>query len=135
MFGGFYSVPLYALIQSRCEPTHRARIIAANNILNALFMIASAVLAMVLTRAGFTIPQLFLVTGILNAVVAIYIYTLLPEFLIRFVMWLLIHTVYRVKVEGDERIPDEGPCLLVCNHVSFVDAVVVGPSCAGRCAS
>lgn len=126
MFGGFYSVPLYALIQSRCEPTHRARIIAANNILNALFMIASAVLAMVLTRAGFTIPQLFLVTGILNAVVAIYIYTLLPEFLIRFVMWLLIHTVYRVKVEGDERIPDEGPCLLVCNHVSFVDAVVVG---------
>jgi len=126
MFGGFYSVPLYALIQSRCEPTHRARIIAANNILNALFMIASAVLAMVLMRAGFTIPQLFLVTGILNAVVAIYIYTLVPEFLIRFVMWLLIHTVYRVKVEGSEQIPDEGPCLLVCNHVSFVDAVVVG---------
>lgn len=126
MFGGFYSVPLYALIQSRCEPTYRARIIAANNILNALFMIASAVLAMVLTRAGFTIPQLFLVTGILNAVVAIYIYTLVPEFLIRFVMWLLIHTVYRVKVEGAEQIPDEGPCLLVCNHVSFVDAVVVG---------
>lgn len=126
MFGGFYSVPLYALIQSRCEPTHRARIIAANNILNALFMIASAVLAMVLTRAGFTIPQLFLITGILNAVVAIYIYMLVPEFLIRFVMWLLIHTVYRVKVDGADRIPDEGPCLLVCNHVSFVDAVVVG---------
>ncbi|RFP39578.1 glycerol acyltransferase, partial [Klebsiella oxytoca] len=126
MFGGFYSVPLYALIQSRCEPTHRARIIAANNILNALFMIASAVLAMVLTRAGFTIPPLFLVTGILNAVVAIYIYPLVPEFLTRFVMWLLIHTVYRVKVEGSEQIPDEGPCLLVCNHVSFVDAVVVG---------
>ena len=89
-------------------------------------MIASAVLAMVLMRAGFTIQQLFMVTGILNAVVAIYIYTLVPEFLIRFVMWLLIHTVYRVKVEGSEQIPDEGPCLLVCNHVSFVDAVVVG---------
>ena len=126
LFAGLYSVPMYALIQLRAQPSHRARIIAANNILNALFMIASAVLAMVLTHSGFTIPQLFLVTGILNAVVAIYIYTLVPEFLIRFVMWLLIHTVYRVKVEGAERIPDEGPCLLVCNHVSFVDAVVVG---------
>jgi len=75
-------------------------------------MIGSSVLAMVLTHAGFTIPQLFLVTGILNAVVAIYIYTLVPEFLIRFVMWLLLHTVYRVRVEGADQIPDEGPCLL-----------------------
>jgi 1-acyl-sn-glycerol-3-phosphate acyltransferase len=126
MFGGFYSVPLYAMIQSRCEPTHRARISSANNILKALYKIRSSFLAIVLTHAGFTIPQLFLVTGILNAVVAIYIYTLVPEFLIRFVMWLLLHTVYRVRVEGADQIPDEGPCLLVCNHVSFVDAVVVG---------
>src|SRR5689334_23494686 len=64
MFAGFYSVPLYALIQSRCEPTHRARIIAANNILNALFMIVSALLGYGLLSAGFTIPQLFLLTEI-----------------------------------------------------------------------
>lgn len=126
MFGGFYSVPLYALIQSRCAPTHRARIIAANNILNALFMIASALMAMALTHAGFSIPEIFLVTGLLNAAVAIYIYLLVPEFLIRFVMWLLLHTVYRIRVTGAERVPDEGACLLVCNHVSFVDAVVIG---------
>lgn len=128
MFGGFYSVPLYALIQSRSAPSHRARIIAANNILNALFMVVSALMAMVLTHAGFTIDQLYLVTGILNALVAVYLYTLLPEFLIRFVMWLLLHTVYRIDVRGADRIPDEGPCVLVCNHVSFADAVVIGAS-------
>ena len=70
MFGGFYSVPLYALIQSRCEPSHRSRVIAANNILNALFMVVSAGLAILLLRAGFSIPELFLVTAVLNAVVA-----------------------------------------------------------------
>ncbi|MFP3656270.1 glycerol acyltransferase, partial [Burkholderia sp. SIMBA_052] len=69
MFGGFYSVPLYALIQSRSQPSHRARIIAANNILNSLFMIVSALMAMALTAAGFGIPAIFLVTALLNIVV------------------------------------------------------------------
>lgn len=128
MFGGFYSVPLYALIQSRSAPSHRARIIAANNILNALFMVVSALMAMMLTKAGLTIDQLYLVTGILNALVAVYLYTLLPEFLIRFVMWLMLHTIYRIEVKGADQIPDEGPCVLVCNHVSFADAVVIGAS-------
>ncbi len=125
MFAGFYSVPLYALIQTRSQPTHRARIIAANNILNALFMIVSSLLALVLLGLHFSIPQLFLVTGLLNAVVAIYIYRLVPEFLMRFLAWLLIHTFYQVRGIDLERIPREGAALLVCNHVSFVDAVVV----------
>jgi hypothetical protein len=125
MFSGFYSVPLYALIQSRCEPTHRARIIAANNILNAFFMIISAILGFALLSAGFSIPQLFLVTALLNAVVAIYIYTLVPEFLMRFLCWLLVHSVYRVAKSGVNRIPDEGPAVVVCNHVSFVDALII----------
>ena len=125
MFAGFYSVPLYALIQSRCEPTHRARIIAANNILNALFMIVSALLGVALLKSGFTIPQLFLVTALLNAVVAIYIYLLVPEFLMRFLCWLLVHTVYRVKKSGIDRIPDTGAALIVSNHVSFVDALII----------
>jgi 1-acyl-sn-glycerol-3-phosphate acyltransferase len=129
LFGGFYSVPLYALIQTRCEPSHRSRVIAANNILNALFMVASAGMAIVLLKAGFTIPQLFLVTGLLNAVVAIYIYTLVPEFLMRFLAWLLIHTVYRLRVQGLDKIPDEGPAVIVCNHVSFVDPVVIAGAC------
>ena len=129
MFAGFYSVPLYALIQSRCGPSHRARIIAANNILNALFMITSSLLAIALFSFGFSIPELFLVVGLLNALVAAYIYTLVPEFLMRFIVWLLIHTVYRLDKRGLEHIPDEGPAVIVCNHVSFVDALVIAAGC------
>jgi 1-acyl-sn-glycerol-3-phosphate acyltransferase len=125
MFGGFFSVPLYALIQSRAEPSHRARIIAANNILNAVFMIVSALMATALLSAGLTLPQLFLVVGLMNAVVAAYIYTLVPEFLMRFICWLLVHSVYRLEKRGLENIPEHGPAVLVCNHVSFVDPLVI----------
>jgi 1-acyl-sn-glycerol-3-phosphate acyltransferase len=125
MFGGFYSVPLYALIQSRSQPSHRARIIAANNILNSLFMIVSALMAVALTSAGVGIPGLFLVTALLNVVVAVYIYSLVPEFLLRFVAWLLVHTFYRIRLVHAERIPEEGAAVLVCNHVSYVDAIVI----------
>ena len=131
LFGGFYIVPLYALIQERSEPSHRSRIIAANNILNALFMVASAGLAIGLLKAGLSIPELFLVTGLMNAAVALYIYGLVPEFLMRFLAWLLIHTFYRVEKEGLEHIPDEGACVVVCNHVSYVDAVVIA-ACVRR---
>ena len=131
VFGGFYIVPLYALIQQRSAETHRSRIIAANNILNALFMVASAALSIVLLAAGLSIPELFLVTGALNAVVAVYIYGLVPEFLMRFIAWILIHTVYRVRKEGLANIPESGPALLVCNHVSYVDAIVIA-ACVRR---
>jgi 1-acyl-sn-glycerol-3-phosphate acyltransferase len=125
MFAGFYSVPLYALMQSRCDPSHRARIIAANNILNAIFMVVASAMAWALLADGLTLPQLFLVVGIMNAAVAIFIYTVVPEFLVRFLCWLLVHTVYRLDKEGIENIPEEGPALLICNHVSFVDALVI----------
>jgi 1-acyl-sn-glycerol-3-phosphate acyltransferase len=129
MFGGFYSVPLYALIQIRCQPSHRARVIAANNILNALFMVVAAVMTAGLLYAGLTLPQLFLTMAILNAAVAIYIYTLVPEFLMRFIVWMLIHSVYRLEKTGLDNIPEEGPAVLVCNHVSFVDALVIAAAC------
>ncbi|PMS15398.1 glycerol acyltransferase [Trinickia dabaoshanensis] len=125
MFGGFYSVPLYALIQSRCQSTHRARIIAANNILNAFFMIVSALMAIGLTSLGVSIPGIFAVTALLNIVVAGYIYSLVPEFLLRFVAWVLVHTFYRIRLVHAERIPEEGAAVLVCNHVSYADAVVI----------
>ncbi len=129
LFGGFYIVPLYALIQSRSERAHQSRVIAGNNIMNALFMVAGAGLAALLLARGLSIPQLFLVTALMNAAVAVFIYTLVPEFLMRFLAWLLIHTVYRVDKSGLEHIPDEGPALVVCNHVSFVDAVVIMGVC------
>lgn len=125
LFAGLYSVPMYALIQLRAPKSHRARIIAANNILNALFMIASAVIAGALLTAGFSVPQVFLFTGIANALVAGYIFLLVPEYLMRFIAFVVTRTVYRFKVRGDEHIPTEGPALLVCNHVSFVDAVLL----------
>jgi 1-acyl-sn-glycerol-3-phosphate acyltransferase len=126
MFAGFYSVPLYAMMQSRTEPQYRARIIAANNILNALFMVVAAGLSTAILHAGLTLPQLFLTVAIMNAAVAFFIFKLVPEFLMRFLIWMLIHTFYRLDKKGLENIPDEGACVLVCNHVSFVDALVIG---------
>jgi 1-acyl-sn-glycerol-3-phosphate acyltransferase len=125
LFAGLYSVPMYALIQLRSPATHRARIIAANNILNALFMIASSLIAGALLAAGFTVPQIFLFTGLANLVVAAYIFLLVPEYLLRFIAWVLSHFVYRFRVQGDAHIPTTGPAVLVCNHVSFVDAILL----------
>jgi 1-acyl-sn-glycerol-3-phosphate acyltransferase len=125
LFAGLYSVPMYALIQLRSQPSHRARIIAANNILNALFMIVSSLGVGALLSANFTIPQVFLITGLLNAVVAFYIFMLVPEYLLRFVAFVLSRCIYRFKVRGDENIPIQGAAILVCNHVSFVDAVLL----------
>ncbi len=124
-FGGFYSVPLYAMIQDRATRHQLSRIIAANNIINALFMVSAAALAIGLLGAGVSIPKFFLVLALLNAVVAAYIYTLLPEFLMRFIVWILINTLYRIRATGLDNIPREGAALLVCNHVSYVDALVV----------
>ncbi|SNS70571.1 1-acyl-sn-glycerol-3-phosphate acyltransferases [Noviherbaspirillum humi] len=125
LFAGLYSVPMYALIQLRSQPTHRARIIAANNILNALFMIASSVIAGALLGAGASIPQIFLLVGLANAVVAGYIFMLVPEYLLRFIAWITSHLMYRFRVRGEDNIPLTGPAILVCNHVSFVDAVLL----------
>ncbi len=125
LFAGLYSVPMYALIQMRSQPSHRSRIIAANNILNALFMIGSAAMATLLLKAGVTVPQLFLITGLLSLVVAGYIFLIVPEYLLRFIAWVAPRVVYRFKVRGDEHIPTEGAAILVCNHVSFVDAILL----------
>jgi len=125
LFAGIYSVPMYALIQLRSQPSHRARIIAANNILNALFMIVSSVGVGALLSLNFTIPQVFLITGVLNAIVAFYIFMLMPEYLLRFIAFIATRLVYRFKVRGDENIPTAGAAILVCNHVSFVDAVLL----------
>jgi 1-acyl-sn-glycerol-3-phosphate acyltransferase len=126
VFGGFYIVPLYALVQMRSEPTHRSRVIAGNNILNAAFMVVSALVAIVLLGAGLSIPQLLLTAALMNAAVAVFIYSLVPEFTMRFMVWVLINTLYRIRHRGLENVPDEGACVVVCNHVSFVDALIIG---------
>ncbi|MFQ6576564.1 1-acyl-sn-glycerol-3-phosphate acyltransferase [Pseudomonas sp. UM16] len=127
VFGGFYIVPLYALIQSRTAVQERSRVIAANNILNALFMVVSAIVTIILlSLVELTIPQLFLVVSLLNIGVNAYIFRIVPEFSMRFMIWLLSHSMYRVEHRDLQQIPEEGAALLVCNHVSFVDALLIG---------
>jgi hypothetical protein len=129
VFSGFFIVPLQAMIQQRCERSHLSRVIAGTNILNALFMVLSGVMAIVLIGFGFSVPEIILVTGILNIVVSLYIFKLVPEFIMRFMVWLVINLLYRIRVKGSENIPDEGPCVLVCNHVSFIDALIIAACC------
>lgn len=126
--GGLYIVPLYALIQQRSEMRKRSRIIAANNVLNALFMVVAALYGAFALYAGVSIPVLFLIMALMNAAVAMFIFLLVPEFIMRLLIWLLVHTIYRVDKTGLDNVPDEGPAVLICNHVSFVDALVMAGS-------
>ncbi|HVY23275.1 MAG TPA: MFS transporter [Steroidobacteraceae bacterium] len=129
IFGGFYIVPLYALIQIRSAKHLQSRVIAANNIVNAAFMVASAIVSLILLKLGLTIAQLFLATAIFNAIVAIYIYSLVPEFLMRFITWMLVHSIYRLQKRRVSYIPEEGAALLICNHLSFVDPLIIMAAC------
>jgi 1-acyl-sn-glycerol-3-phosphate acyltransferase len=129
VFGGIFVVPLYAIIQQRSRPEAVSRVISATNIVNALFMVAAAIFGALALRNGLTIPQLFVAVAVMNAAVAVYIYTIIPEFLLRFLSWLLVHVIYRLRIEGIEKIPERGPALLICNHVSFVDPIVISAAC------
>jgi len=127
VFGGFFLVPLFALVQSRTPRNELSRVIAGNNILNAAFIVAAALCGIVAGSVlHWSIPHFFLAIALLNAAVAIYIFTLVPEFLMRFGCWILMNALYRLRVQGVENIPDEGPVLLVCNHVSYLDALLIG---------
>lgn len=124
-FGGLYIVPLYALTQTRSSEQTRSRVIAANNILNAAFMVGSAIVGMIAFKLGATIPMVFLGAAIANAFVAIHIYRVVPEFLLRFMAFALAHIIYRVDLAKFKEIPEDGPVLITCNHVSFVDAIIL----------
>ena len=89
VFGGFYCVPLYALMQTRSDPSHRSRVIAANNIMNAALMVVAALLAVALLSFGLSVPHIFLVTALINAGIALYIYSVAPEFINRFFAWFV----------------------------------------------
>jgi 1-acyl-sn-glycerol-3-phosphate acyltransferase len=125
VFAGFYVVPLFAFVQSRTPRERLSRVIAGNNILNALLIVLAAVFGLVLGRLGMDAATIFLLDALLNVLVAIYIFTLVPEFLMRFITWMLVNTLYRVRVDGMQHLPEEGPALLVCNHVSFMDPLLL----------
>ena len=124
-FAGFYVVPLFAFVQSRAPRERLSRIIAGNNIVNALLICTASVFGIGLTMLGLNVPTIFLITGLINIAVAVYIFTLVPEFMMRFITWVLVHTLYRVRVDGLKNVPDEGAALVVCNHVSFMDPLIL----------
>lgn len=124
--GGIYTVPLYAILQNRSEKAHRARVIASNNIVNALFMVGAAIATVFMLKLGFSVPQVFLTIAIANAAVAVYICKLLPDILIRnFFRWILV-SLYRVKVKGLENYRNAGKrVVIIANHTSFLDALLL----------
>ncbi|MGE4131057.1 MAG: MFS transporter [Bdellovibrionales bacterium] len=129
VFGGFFILPLFTLLQERSEPETRSRVISANNIFNALFMVGGSVLVLLFYHFKLNTAQIFAVFGTMNVVVAIYIYTVVPEFTLRFYTWLLSNIMYRVRVEGLENIPSQGPVILAANHVTFVDWLILSGAC------
>jgi 1-acyl-sn-glycerol-3-phosphate acyltransferase len=127
VFTGFFVVPLFALVQTRTPKDELSRTIGALNIQNSAFVVAASVTCLLLRQwAGWSIPQLFLALAVANTLVAAWIFSIVPEFLMRFLSWVLVRTLYRLRVQGvEEHVPDEGPAVLVCNHVSYVDALVL----------
>ncbi|MBA2080063.1 MFS transporter [Rhodanobacter sp. PCA2] len=124
-FAGLYVVPLFAFVQARAPREKLSRIIAGNNIVNAALIVTAAGFGLALGALGLEAVQIFLVAALLNVLVATYIFTLVPEFILRFVTWVLTGTLYRVRADGLQHIPEEGPALLVCNHVSYVDPLLL----------
>ena len=130
MFSGLFIVPLNALIQERSDEKERAQVIAASNVFGALFMVASAACGILfLTVFELSIPEYFFVLAIMNLVVAGYIYKQVPEFVLRFCLWMLSHTMYRVDQKNLDNLPDEGAAVIVANHVCFVDAMLIAGAC------
>jgi 1-acyl-sn-glycerol-3-phosphate acyltransferase len=123
--GGVFTVPLYTLLQGRSEPSTRSRVVAANNVLNAVFMVVGSGGLAALSALGVSTPRVVLILAALNVLVAAYTYSVVPEFLFRLVCWVLAHVVYRLDIRGRERIPKVGPAVLVCNHVTFVDWLIL----------
>ncbi len=122
---GLYVVPLYGLLLTRLPSARLGRAVAANNIANALLMGVAGAAASALLAAGVGPGAVLLGAVVTNVLVAAYIFTLVPEFLLRLLAWLLANVLYRLEVHGRDRIPAEGPVLIVCNHVSYMDAIIL----------
>jgi len=127
--GGFFAVPLNALLQHRPAAHERGRILATANVMQTVgILLASAVLWFLGTRLGWTMPAVFAAAGIFTFIAGVYVLLTLPAFFIRFTLWMLTHTVYRITVVGRDRVPHDGPALLICNHASMIDGALVGAS-------
>ncbi|WP_060983575.1 MFS transporter [Vibrio splendidus] len=128
--GGIFIVPLYSLMQLRANPDERAQVIAGLNIYNSLFMVGSAVLGIVcLSVLELSIPQLFVLLALGNTLVMLYLFHQVPIYAFRFFTWVVTHTMYRVKHKNLQHLPEKGGALIVCNHVSYMDALLLSAVC------
>ena len=128
-FAGFFAVPLNALLQQRAERGAKGQYIATNNVFNTIgVLMAAALLWVLVTPLKLSADLHIIVLGLLTFAMTIYVLRLLPDVSVRFVLWLLTHSLYRIRVVGQHNIPGQGPALLVSNHVSFVDSLMVGAS-------
>jgi 1-acyl-sn-glycerol-3-phosphate acyltransferase len=128
--GGIFIVPLYSLMQLRAKPDERAQVIAGLNIYNSLFMVGSAVMGIVcLSVLELSIPQLFILLALLNTFVMLYLFYQVPIYAFRFFTWVVTHTMYRVKHKNLHNLPENGGALIVCNHVSYMDALLLSAVC------
>lgn len=127
--GSFFIVPIYAFMQHRSEEKTRSRLIAASNVFNAIFMVASALVTMALYQMKLNTAEIILVTAIMNLIVCLWIFSLLPEFFMRFVIWMLASTIYRLRYNGRDLIPTKGPAVIVANHVSYIDWFIISAAC------
>lgn len=128
-FSGFFTVPLYAFVQSRADARDRSKIIGANNILNSIFMVTAAVFAIIVSSLGFNLINLVYILTVMNLLVAVYVFTVVPEFMMRFIVWILVRTIYRIDSIGLNKFPEKGSGLIICNHVSFMDALFIFGLC------
>jgi len=129
IFGGLFIVPLYAFLQFEAKDDEKGRVLATAGVMNGIFLVIGSILYWLLAvKLAFNPAQIYLVMGILTILVVVYICTIIPEYFIRFIAWLMTHTFYNIKIVGAENVPLAGPAMLIPNHVSFVDALLLSAS-------
>jgi acyl-[acyl-carrier-protein]-phospholipid O-acyltransferase / long-chain-fatty-acid--[acyl-carrier-protein] ligase len=128
-FGGLFAVPLNALLQQKSGDDEKGRIMATNNVLNTVaILLSSGALWVTRDILHMTPDRIVLLFACLTLVASVYVLSVVPEFLVRFSLWLVTHTLYRIRIEGQQHVPSRGPALLVCNHLSHIDGALVGGS-------
>ena len=132
MASGLFVVPLYAYMQQRSDATEKGRVVAANNFYQTIGMlIASGVMGLCYSRLHLGADQILFGFGIAMFLVTAYILTIVPDFFVRFVLWMLTHSIFRIRIRGQQHVPFRGPALLVANHMSHVDGFLIG-ACVQR---
>lgn len=129
VFGGIFGVPLYTLIQMRAPVGRAGLVISFNNFQNALMMVAGALVCMAALGLGARVEHTLLIALAINLLACWVIFQKIPEFGFRLIVLLMVRSVYRIQSRNFELVPQDGPALLVGNHVSWIDALVLSASC------